>query len=256
MELVGLALHTGVEPFSSKILWIHVWHSNRNPQLILTYYLDVVDNLGFIPLVTQSDPGSENFGIANAQTMLHQWHDPALEGTLQHQWMCSRKNIKPEIMWSQLCHHFTPGFESLLDNGVHQGCVLPTFMNPEHKLIFVLLFSMIFQWIFIPWLQEELDSYCDHVNHTAKWHDHNKILPHRVAELIFDSPQDYGKFSLSQFISANLTDPTAHVCELYVDANHPVFDLVPHALNAHLEECYNILGHPAITHFTIWDVYP
>ncbi|KAI5991068.1 hypothetical protein F5J12DRAFT_897577 [Pisolithus orientalis] len=46
-----------------------------------------------------------------------------------------------------------------------------------------------------------------------------------------------------------------HVHELYVDANHPVFDLVPHALNAHLEECYNILGHPAITHFTVWDVY-
>ena len=41
----GLALHTGVEPFSGKILWIRVWHSNRNPQLILSYYLDVVDEL-------------------------------------------------------------------------------------------------------------------------------------------------------------------------------------------------------------------
>ncbi|KIO02084.1 hypothetical protein M404DRAFT_148363 [Pisolithus tinctorius Marx 270] len=117
----GLALHTGVEPFSGKILWIRVWHLNRNPQLILTYYLDVVNNLGFIPLVTQSDPGSENFGIANAQTMLCQWHDPALEGTLQHQWMHSRKNIKLEIMWSQLWHCFTLGFKSLLDHGVHQG---------------------------------------------------------------------------------------------------------------------------------------
>ncbi|KAI6010306.1 hypothetical protein BKA83DRAFT_4132816 [Pisolithus microcarpus] len=83
----GLAPHTGVEPFSRKILWIRIWHSNRNPQLILSYYLDVVEELGFIPLVMQSDPGSENFGIANAQTMLWQWHDSALEGTLQHWWM-------------------------------------------------------------------------------------------------------------------------------------------------------------------------
>lgn len=42
----GLALHTGIEPFSGKILWIRVWHSNRNPQLILTYYLDVVKQCG------------------------------------------------------------------------------------------------------------------------------------------------------------------------------------------------------------------
>jgi len=39
----GLALHTSIEPFSGKILWIHVWHSNHNPQLILTYYLAIVE---------------------------------------------------------------------------------------------------------------------------------------------------------------------------------------------------------------------
>ncbi|KIO09183.1 hypothetical protein M404DRAFT_22370 [Pisolithus tinctorius Marx 270] len=113
----------GVEPFSGKIFWIHVWHSNQNPQLILSYYLNVIEEFGFIPLVTQSDPGSENFGIANAQTMLHQWHEPALAGTLQHQWMRSKKNIKPEIMWSQLHQHFTPGFEALLEDGVQPGMV-------------------------------------------------------------------------------------------------------------------------------------
>jgi len=68
--------------------------------------------------VSQSDPGSENFGIANAQTMLCQWHDPALAGTLQHRWMRSKKNIKPEIMWSQFQRRFTPGFETLLEQGV------------------------------------------------------------------------------------------------------------------------------------------
>ncbi|KAG2347973.1 hypothetical protein BDR05DRAFT_944937 [Suillus weaverae] len=30
-------------------------------------------------MVTQSNPGSEKFGIANAHTMLHQWYDPALQ---------------------------------------------------------------------------------------------------------------------------------------------------------------------------------
>ena len=71
--------------------------------------------------MTQSDPGTENFGIANAQTMLRQFHDPQLAGTLQHRWMRSKKNIKPEIMWSQLRRRFTPGFEAKLEEGVQQG---------------------------------------------------------------------------------------------------------------------------------------
>ncbi|KAI6102257.1 hypothetical protein F5141DRAFT_1008315, partial [Pisolithus sp. B1] len=63
----GLALHMGVDPFSGQLLWMQVWHSNRNPQLILSYYLETVREVGFIPMVTQSDPGTENFGIANVQ---------------------------------------------------------------------------------------------------------------------------------------------------------------------------------------------
>ena len=78
----GLALHTGIEPFSGCILWVKVWHSNQNLQLILSYYLEMVEDFGHkhltcilflllshcwhacilldIPMVTQSDPGTEN----------------------------------------------------------------------------------------------------------------------------------------------------------------------------------------------------
>ncbi|KAG6371003.1 hypothetical protein JVT61DRAFT_10722 [Boletus reticuloceps] len=71
-------------------------------------------NLTDIPMVTQSDPGTENFGIANAQTMLRQLHDPSLAGFVQHRWMCTKKNIMPEIAWSQLR-------EDLLNQGVDVG---------------------------------------------------------------------------------------------------------------------------------------
>ncbi|KAG1844036.1 hypothetical protein DFJ58DRAFT_717670 [Suillus subalutaceus] len=117
----GLGLHTGIEPFSGRIMWMRVWHSNRNPQLILSYYLDTLGTLGHMPMVTQSDPGSENYGIANAHTMLRQWHDPALQGSLQHRWMRTKKNVMPEITWSQMWCRFTPGFETLLDHGVTSG---------------------------------------------------------------------------------------------------------------------------------------
>ncbi|KAG2114955.1 hypothetical protein BD769DRAFT_1629964 [Suillus cothurnatus] len=149
----GLALHTGIEPFSGHIMWMRVWHSNQNPQLILSYYLDTIENLCHMPLVTQSNPGTENFGIANGHTMLCQWYDPSLQGTLQHRWMRTKKNVMLEIAWSQL---------------------------------------MVFRWVFIPWLQRELDSYQDRINHTAKRRDRNKVLPHGVPELIYRSAEDFG----------------------------------------------------------------
>lgn len=78
-----------------------------------------------MPLVTQSDPGTENFGIANGHTLLRHWHDPSLEGTLQHRWMREKKNIIPEISWSQLRRRFTPGFEDILDIGVNNSWYSP-----------------------------------------------------------------------------------------------------------------------------------
>ncbi|KAG2343760.1 hypothetical protein BDR05DRAFT_975793 [Suillus weaverae] len=162
----GLALHTRIEPFSGRIMWMCVWHSNRNPQLILSYYLDTLMELGHMPLVTQSDLGTENFGIANGHTLLCQWHNPALQ----------------KIMWSQLQRRFTPGFENLLDAGVHNG-----WYDAGNTLQI-----MIFCWIFIPWLQTELNAYKDRVNNTAKHRDRNKVLPHGIPELIYNSLEDFG----------------------------------------------------------------
>jgi hypothetical protein len=42
----GLALHLGVEPFSGKLLWLRIWHSNSDPGLISQYYIDTVRELG------------------------------------------------------------------------------------------------------------------------------------------------------------------------------------------------------------------
>ncbi|THU81378.1 hypothetical protein K435DRAFT_693705, partial [Dendrothele bispora CBS 962.96] len=54
-------LKSGVDPFTGKFKWLRVWWTNSNPRLIFGYYLDQVKKDGYIPLVTQSDPGPENF---------------------------------------------------------------------------------------------------------------------------------------------------------------------------------------------------
>ena len=144
----GLFLHVGVDPFPGLILWNKIWWTNSNPCLIASYYIEVVRKqkgkcmLSFllklliearsgIPLVTQSDPGSENFGVANAHTNARHRLDSSLADTLQHRWMRKHQNIKPEIHWSILRRTWTPGFENTLDDGVENGWY--DIGNPLHE---------------------------------------------------------------------------------------------------------------------------
>jgi hypothetical protein len=76
--------------------------------------------------VTQSDPGTENFGIANCHTTIRHRLDPSLANTLQHRFMRDKSNIKPEIMWSVLRRTWSDGFETVLQYGLLHGIYDPS----------------------------------------------------------------------------------------------------------------------------------
>jgi len=71
--------------------------------------------------MTQSDPGSENYGVANVHTLARHELDPMLSGTLQHRWKRKKNNVKSEANWSVFRRDFAPGFEDLFESGVNQG---------------------------------------------------------------------------------------------------------------------------------------
>lgn len=83
----GLWLHAGLEAFSGEINWLKIWWTNKNPRLITKYYLDTCRRIGGkifvhcdsslgncivpgVPIITQSDPGTENYGVANTHTLI------------------------------------------------------------------------------------------------------------------------------------------------------------------------------------------
>ena len=74
-----------------------------------------------IPIITQSDPGTENYGVANAQTVMRHRLDPGLANTLQHRFARGHNNILSEIKWSVFRRDFSPGFEDILEQGVQRG---------------------------------------------------------------------------------------------------------------------------------------
>ncbi|KAJ6474357.1 hypothetical protein C8R45DRAFT_835079 [Mycena sanguinolenta] len=238
----GLALHSCTDPFVGVMHWMKIWWTNSNPRLILSYHLDRVEELGAAPLVSQSDPGTENYGLANGHTLLRHLHDPSLEGTLQHRWMLKKKNVMPEIGWSQLRHRFTPGFEDILDVGVNNG-----WYNPD-----ILLEALVFRYVFIPWLQQELDSYRDRINNTAKRADRNKILPHGVPNDMYEHPNDYGVLDFKIKVRQDAIDT---VRNLYAPRDHEVFELVPPDFSVIISQMYVELGQPPVTRQSCWNIY-
>ncbi|KAK7030365.1 hypothetical protein VNI00_008426 [Paramarasmius palmivorus] len=255
----GLGLHTAVDPFLGNIKWLKVWHSNRNPRLIVRYYLETVRRLGF----TQGDPGTENFSLAKAHSYIRQSLDPGLVGTLQHRWKRDKKNIPPEIVWSNLRTRWTPGFEDILEAperypqlGIRYDRSDPLQYN-------------VFKWLFIPWLQAELDAYADRINNTRKRHQKHKITPQGGSPADMDEyPEEYGH--VNHFTDkTNLTnayylfqlriDPTNTILQdaeaIYAPPQHQVFELVPKEFEVEIEAIYTSLGKPEVSRDNVWKIY-
>jgi hypothetical protein len=74
-----------------------------------------------LPLLTQSNPDSENYRMANAETVGQQKLDPTLSGTLQHVLKHRKTNVKSEANWSVFRCNFAPGYEKLFEEGVTMG---------------------------------------------------------------------------------------------------------------------------------------
>ncbi|KAJ3503713.1 hypothetical protein NMY22_g18151 [Coprinellus aureogranulatus] len=68
--------------------------------------------------MTQSDPGTENTCIANAQCTMRQLLNPQLLKTLQHNWKQKKTNMKAEIEWSQFRKQSALRFDDILEQGI------------------------------------------------------------------------------------------------------------------------------------------
>ena len=209
----GLHWHGCIEGFTGKIIWLTIWWNNSNPKYVCAQYLKAVKKFGgafifFIvllsigsneyvpaPCVTQSDRGTENFNVAYAHTHIRHSLDPTLAGSIQHQWKPGHTNIKPEQMWARFRKTWVPGFETLLDKGIHRQwynilnisdrCVLPCKMVSTQVHAFP---RLIFRWLAIPWLQREADSYVYGHNTSRRRAARRKVLPSGVPDVMFENP--------------------------------------------------------------------
>ncbi|KAK0466585.1 hypothetical protein IW261DRAFT_1553915 [Armillaria novae-zelandiae] len=224
----GLCLHHGLDPFMGVIKWMKVWWNNSNPILICKYYLDITLLHG--PLLTQSDMGNENGNVARAQSYLRQWADPSLNGTIQHRWKFDKKNIPSEILWRVLQH------------SVEQGWYDPN----------IPLDTLVFCYLFIPWLQHECDEYVTGNNTHKKRHDRNVAQPNGVLILIEQVPERFGAEDFKVAFSAESINEAR---QLYAPPDHPVLKLIPDTFATLAHGFITDLGNPEVNQNVVWDIY-
>jgi hypothetical protein len=201
--------------------------------------------------------------------------DPSLEGTLQHRFATKHNNILSEIKWSIFRRDFSPGFEDILESGVHNGWydigdIIEKYVAGliGHTGSFTTS-RYLFRWLAIPWLQAEIDSWVRFKNRTAPRAVRGKVLPHGIPALIRAHPTHFGSLdfkvsnvpSLFQMLMqlyqqiATSADVFDEMAEIYAPPDHPVFQLVPPLFDELANKHYAAIGEPIVTSDTFWDIY-
>ncbi|KAA1471497.1 hypothetical protein DENSPDRAFT_776760, partial [Dentipellis sp. KUC8613] len=238
----GLFWHVGLDPYPGVTHWCRVWWTVKNPTLITKFYLDAARAVEGIPLTTQSDPGTENFGVAYAQTALRHRLDPSLAGSIQHRFFRKHGNIKPEIFWSLFRRGFIAAFEAMIDDGVEKGWY--DVGDPLEMLTF--------RFVFIPYLQRETDDWVHLRNWTKRRADRKKILPNGIPMLVMQKPHQWNAANYKIPVPSDIFNEIEAV---YAPPDDPVFKLVPDEFLVRATAAWASMGSPEPQFETVWDIY-
>ncbi len=103
-------------------MWLRASYSSHHPDLIATYYLETVENVGGYPARVRTDCGTENVTVAAIQSLV-------AGSTSGHIYGTSPGNQRIEAWWSFFRRYrsqwWIEVFEDLVEFGAfHTGCVM------------------------------------------------------------------------------------------------------------------------------------
>lgn len=78
----GFCIHSAIDGFSRKILWLRLSDTNKEPFIFAAYYTDAVKELGCVPAKVRGDRGTENVNICGIQRFLRRGHSDQFSGDI------------------------------------------------------------------------------------------------------------------------------------------------------------------------------
>ena len=100
LKLYGFSVHGCIDGFSRRIIWLETGSSNKDPEIIASYFISTVKNINRVPRKIMSDDGTENSLIEPIQIALRASHDDEFAGLASFAIGTSTSNQRIESLWS------------------------------------------------------------------------------------------------------------------------------------------------------------
>ena len=186
----GFSIHGCIDGFSRRIIWLEVCPSNKNPQVIVNFFLDAAKQLNGIPLRIRCDDGSENSIIEPIQIALRSLDDDEFSGAGSFLIGTSSANQRIECYWSQFRKERPMWWRDFFKDLVNVGMLD----------IGVPAVTECIRYCFMDILREELTDVA------LRWNQHilapsqNVSLPRGKPNSLYFLPQMYNTYSYRKII--------------------------------------------------------
>ena len=237
-----MSLHGCVDTFSGKIVWLKVWTGNHDPDLIEMFYLKALKENDLFPYATRSDYGTETLGIYKTQHALHAIYETGVEHP--HQYVKSTSNTKIESLWHRYLTEFGRTIMAHLEHAFNNGIYA---MNN-------CLEEFIYMYLWIPFMQVELDNYVKRCDNQKRQKSKINLLPTCAPLFAYNNPSEFGAMNCgySDPKLMDLVDVRLSSLCLNRDLTH----LFPNRFKESADYVYSMfLGSPVIELQTIDTIY-
>ena len=177
----GFCIHGAIDGFSRKMLWLKVSESNKDPEIIVSYYINALKKLSGAPRKIRADRGTENVHICSSQRFLRRHHIDACAGEKSFQYGRSVSNQRIESWWSYLkkdtLEVWVNYFKDLRDQGLYN--------DTDNLNVEALKFC------FYGCLQTDLDDTFEYWNNHRIRHTIGANGPHDRPNIMYELPAKF-----------------------------------------------------------------
>ena len=117
----GLCISGAIDGFSRHVMWLSVYSTNNNPNIIAGYYMETVQKFGGAPAVVRADMGTEN--------CLVEIIEKSLVGDNSFRYGRSTTNQRIECWWSFLWKHCVQYWMDILEDIKDEGLFTGDFLD-------------------------------------------------------------------------------------------------------------------------------
>ncbi|XP_072166108.1 uncharacterized protein [Diadema setosum] len=180
LKQFGFAVHSAIDGFSRKILWLYVGRSNNDPRFISR--LDFISAIDGVPKIVRSDRGTENSQIHDLQLALRWDHNDDFRRYKSFMYGRSTSNQRIESWWGHVgrlsARFWKELFKQFRDNGEFDNS------NPIHVESLRFCFTHL--------IQRDFDYSVQEWNQHQIRYQQNEESPYGIPDLMYYVPEMYG----------------------------------------------------------------